>query len=231
MIQSKLLLNSLIVLAVGFVTLSAHAYEAFQSACFPDGYTPDPNDEPLYAPPAPLTGIEREKPIVLMTRKEFNERIRLSPLWESLYDKELEYGSYGSSYSFKTLGELMGANSYIRVTSHLDGHYWKESQRLTQLSYGNHDLKQRNQYHHQLLEQERIEMIETLKLAIDNIDDKTASEIIDKLYEQYMDKVNNKAYLSDGQTIHTYIEYDGKFIAFRGKVNCKYDMFTGMTID
>ena len=99
MIQSKLLLNSLIVLAVGFVTLSAHAYEAFQSACFPDGYTPDPNDEPLYAPPAPLTGIERENPIVLMTRKEFNERIRSSPLWESLYDKKLRNGSYGSFYN------------------------------------------------------------------------------------------------------------------------------------
>ena len=218
-------------LAVGFVTLSAHAYEAFQSACFPDGYIPDPNDELPYAPPAPLTGIEREEPIVLMTRKEFNERIRSSPLWESLYDKELEYGSYGDLYELSTLGTLTGSYSHICVESSLDGIRWQENQRITSLSYTFSTMHMRNQYHHQRIEQERIEMIEILKLAIDHIDDKTASEIIDKLYEQYMDKVNNKAYLSDDQTIHTYIEYDGKFIAFRGKVNCKYDMFTGMTID
>lgn len=188
-------------------------------------------------PPPPLTGIEREEPIVLMTRKEFNERIQLSPLWESLYDKKLRNGSYGPRYSFLTLGKLIGSSNYLNVDSLLDGYKWQESQRITEISYGNYGVEQRSKYQHQLLDQERVEMIETLKLAIDGIDDETAAKIIDDLYKQYMVKVNNTEYLSDGQTIHTFLEYEGKFIALWGRdidgyklSQCNYKLLEKLTI-
>lgn len=191
----------------------------------------------MVPPLPPITGIERAEPIVLMTRKEFNERIQLSPLWEPLYDKDLNWASYGPRYSFKTSGELSGTYNYIYVESRLDGYQWQESQRITQLSYGASHIYTRSKYQHQLLKQERVEMIETLKLVIDNLDDKTAATIIDKLYKQYMVKVNNEQYLSDGQTIHTYLEYDGKFIAMQGLnvdgyklPQCNYRLLEKLTI-
>lgn len=197
----------------------------------------DHNYGEMIPPRPPITGTERAEPIVLMTRKEFNERIQLSPLWESLYNKRVSNGSYGSRYSFLTLGKLIGASSYINVESRLDGHYWKESQRITEISYGNYGLNIRSQYGHQLLEQERLEMIETLKLVIDDIDDEKAADIIDQLYKQYKHKVATKEYLSDGQTIHTYLEYDGKFIALWGSQRldheikqCNYKVLSGLTI-
>lgn len=146
-------------------------------------------------------------------------------------------GSYGSSYSFTTLGKLIGSNGKIYVESRLDGHYWKESQRITNISYGSAIESIRIKCQHQLLEQERVEMIETLKIAIDNIDDQIATEIIDKLYKQYINKVNNKEYLSDERTIHTYLEYEGKYIAMWGSERldhkieqCNYKILSGLTI-
>ena len=192
--------------------------------------------EHLVLPPPPVTGIERQEPIVLMTRKAFNEKIKSSPLWDSLYDKELHYGSYGYSYYFETLIDLIGSSSYIRVYSELDGRKWTEDQRITHLAYGNHGIQQRLPYHHQLLPQEKVEMIETINLVIE--DRQKATEIVDTLYKQYMEKVNNQQYLSDGETIHTYIEYEGKFFSLWG-VNitsnevpvCNYEMLSGLTIN
>lgn len=200
--------------------------------CNPEFYVYHP-----VIPVAPITGTERAEPIVLMTRKEFNERIQLSPLWESLYNKRVSNGSYGSRYSFTTLGKLIGSNGKIYVKSRLDGHYWKESQRITEVSYGSAIVSIRSQYGHQLLDQERLEMIETLKLVIDDIDHEKAAEMIDQLYKQYRQKVANKEYLSDGQTIHTYLEYDGKYIALWGSQRldheikqCNYEVLSGLTI-
>ena len=192
--------------------------------------------EHLVLPPPPVTGTERQEPIVLMTRKAFNEKIKSSPLWDSLYDKELHYGSYGSTYSLKTMGKLIGSNSYIRIDSEVDGRKWTEDQRITHLAYGNHGIQQRLPYHHQLLPQEKVEMIETINLVIE--DRQKATEIVDTLYKQYMEKVNNQQYLSDGETIHTYIEYEGKFFSLWG-VNitsnevpvCNYEMLSGLTIN
>ena len=192
--------------------------------------------EHLVLPPPPVTGIERQEPIVLMTRKAFNEKIKSSPLWDSLYDKELHYGSYGYSYYFETLIDLIGSSSYIRVYSELDGRKWTEDQRLTQFNYGIGSVYKRSKYKHQLLPQEKVEMIETINLVIE--DRQKATEIVDTLYKQYMEKVNNQQYLSDGETIHTYIEYEGKFFSLWG-VNitsnevpvCNYEMLSGLTIN
>lgn len=200
--------------------------------CNPEFYVYHP-----VIPVPPITGTERAEPIVLMTRQEFNERIQLSPLWASLYDKKLRNSNYGLNYSLLTLGKLIGASSYINVESRLDGHYWKEGQRITNITYSNYGIEQRSRYQHQLLKQERIEMIETLKLVIDDLDDKTAASIIDKLYQQYLQKVENREYLSDGQTIHTYLKYDGKFIALWGSERldheieqCNYRVLSALTI-
>ena len=190
----------------------------------------------IILPPPPLTGTERQTPIVLMTRQQFNEKIQQSPLWESVYDKELQYGSYGEHYSLKKMGELIGANSYISVYSNLDGRKWQENQRITSLVYSNAGIYKRIPYGHQLLDQERYEMIEMVTMVIEDRD--KATEIVDKLYQQYLQKVNNKDYLSDGETIHTHIKYDGKYFSMRGaqrldhKIEqCNYKLLSGLVIN
>lgn len=190
----------------------------------------------LVLPPPPLTGTERQTPIVLMTRQQFNEKIWKSPLWESVYDKKLYNGSYCSSYSFKPMFKLIGSSSYIRVYSELDGEEWRENQRITSLTYGQHSVADRIPYGHQLLDQERYEMIEMVTMVIEDRD--KAIEIVDKLYQQYRQKVNNKDYLSDGETIHTHLQYDGKYFSMRGgqrldhKIEqCNYKMLSGLVIN
>ena len=190
----------------------------------------------IILPPPPLTGTERQTPIVLMTRQQFNEKIQQSPLWESVYDKKLYNGSYGSSYSFKPMFKLIGSSSYIRVYSELDGDKWREDQRITSLTYGQHSVADRIPYGHQLLDQERYEMIEMVTMVIEDRD--KATEIVDKLYQHYLQKVNNKDYLSDGETIHTHIKYDGKYFSMRGaqrldhKIEqCNYKLLSGLVIN
>lgn len=186
-------------------------------------------------PPPPLTGTERQSPLVLMTRQQFNDKIQQSPLWESLYDKDLNWASYGSSYDFQAMFKLIGSSSYIRVYSDLDGRSWSQEQRITRFEYGQHLTQKRIPYGHQLLKQERYEMIELLTMVIE--DRAKASELVDTLYQQYLDKVKNKDYLSDGRTIHTYLEYDGKYIAMWGDhvagyepAHCNYDVLEKFTI-
>lgn len=83
------------------------------------------------------------------------------------------------------------------------------------INYGNHGIHQSIPYHHQLLKQERYEMIELITLVIE--DRAKAAQIVDTLYKQYMDKVNNHIYLSDGKTIHTYLDYEDKYFAMTGR--------------
>ena len=72
-------------------------------------------------------------------------------------------------------------------------------------------------------------MKELLKIAIRNLDDKKASQIIEDLYLQYNKKLANKDFIQNGMILaHT--EFDGKIIAFYGVENDVFSMFRFMEI-
>ncbi|MGP9493598.1 hypothetical protein, partial [Psychrobacter sp. AOP7-B1-24] len=62
-------------------------------------------------------------------------------------------------------------------------------------------------YGHQLLDQEKFGMTETINLVINDHD--KADAILDQLYQQYSVKVENNDVLSDGETLHSYVRYKG----------------------
>ena len=167
--------------------------------------------------PIPLdTGVLREESIDIIAKSLFIERLESSPLWT--------IGSYTNHY--KRSFDLEQSNGFLQIQG--DGSF-SDSEKLTKINYSPLNVNERNKYGHQLLDEENFAMIEVINIIID--DRKTATEILDQLYEQYLVKVNNNDRLSDNMTLHTYIRYEGILFELWGtNQECKLSLLTGLTI-
>ncbi|WP_201551967.1 hypothetical protein [Psychrobacter fjordensis] len=97
------------------------------------------------------------------------------------------------------------------------------------------NVNKRKKYGHQLLEQENFGMTETVNLVIDDHD--KAAAILDQLYQQYIIKVKNNDVLSDGETLHSYVRYNGLLFEIWGinRTNhpikeCNFSFLTSLSI-
>ena len=79
-------------------------------------------------------------------------------------------------------------------------------------------------------------MTEIISLVID--DHEKADAILDQLYQQYIIKVKNNDVLSDGETLHSYVRYNGILFEIWGmnRTNhpikeCNLTLLTGLTIN
>ena len=190
---------------------------------------PVKNDKPVmcYEPtgydnePIPIdTGVFRDAPIDIISRALFIDRLKVSPLWEKIERKQEDQTGF----------KLNEMNKYLSISG--DGPNPKQ---IHKIYYHSIDSYKRNEYGHQLLDQEKFAMTEIIDLVIDDHD--KATEILDQLYQQYLVKVQNNDVLSDGETLHTYVRYDDKFFELWGLSRdthsieaCNFNMLTTLTI-
>ena len=167
--------------------------------------------------PIPLdTGVLREEPIDIIAKYLFIERLKASPLWEKTEREEEDR----FSFRFKEI------NGFLQIQG--DGSF-SDSEKLTKINYSPLNVKERNKYGHQLLDEEKFVMIEVINIIID--DREKAAEILKQLYKQYLIKVENNELLSDHMTLHTYIRYEGILFELWGtNQECKLSLLTGLTI-
>ena len=162
------------------------------------------------------TGVLREAPIDVIPKELFMERLEASPLW----DKVNHLNSLKNSFSLKEL------NGFLTIMGDSIG---QRSERLNKISYSPLDVDKRNEFGHQLLDQEKFAMIEIINIVIE--DRGKATEILEQLYQQYLVKVENNEVLSDGMTLHTYIRYRGMLFELWGtNQGCKLNLLTGISI-
>ena len=169
------------------------------------------------------TELDRDKPIVLMTRKEFNNRLKSSPLWKLINRRtnDFQYRSFYGLYESLEYKELF---SRIGLESSISNKLY-DSQKLTKINYRLYDSKKS----HSLSNRQISEMTEILKIVIKELDHQKASQIIKNLYAQYNTKLKNKDFFYNGIII-AHIEYDGKIIAFYGVENNNMSTFSYMEI-
>lgn len=169
------------------------------------------------------TGVLRDKPIDIISRNIFIEKLKRSPLW-----KQIEH-QYEERAGFK----MNRLNGYLSISLDNSG---LNSANIQKIYYSPIDYRKRNKYGHQLLNQEKFGMTEAINLVID--DHGKATEILEQLYQQYLVKVENNDVLSDGETLHTYIRYEGKLFELWG-INrnthpieeCNFSMLKTLIID
>ncbi|WP_201551969.1 hypothetical protein [Psychrobacter fjordensis] len=174
--------------------------------------------------PIPLdTGVLRETLIDVIPKELFIERLEASSLWS----KVSHVNSFKSDFS---LSEI---NGFLQIRG--DGSFSK-SENITKVFYSPLDIDERNKYGHQLLGQEKFAMKEIISLVID--DHEKADAILDQLYQQYIIKVKNNDVLSDGETLHSYVRYNGILFEIWGmnRTNhpikeCNLTLLTGLTIN
>ncbi|MBE0443485.1 hypothetical protein EI164_15805, partial [Psychrobacter sp. FME13] len=142
-------------------------------------------------PALPEIDILRDASINIISRELFIKRLKASPLWEKVSRANL----------FKSDFSLNDINGFLQTSG--DGPTPKQ---INKIAYSPLSAKQRNKYGHQLLDQEKFAMTETVNLVINDHD--KAAEILDQLYQQYLVKVENNEILSDDETLHTYIRYN-----------------------
>ena len=172
--------------------------------------------------PIPLdTGVLRENPINVVSKELFIKRLEASPLWEKVSRANL----------FKSDFSLNDINGFLQTSG--DGPTPKQ---INKIAYSPLSAKQRNKYGHQLLDQEKFAMTEIANIVIDDHD--KAAEILDQLYQQYIIKVKNNNVLSDGETLHSYVRYNGILFEIWGmnRTNhpikeCNLTLLTGLTIN
>ena len=178
-------------------------------------YEPPEYDNP---PELPDTGVRRETPIDVVPKELFIERLEASPLWEKV--------SYSNHFEREFLLEKV--NGFLQVRS--------SSTHVKKVTYTPLDVNKRNKYGHQLLDQEKSAMTEIINIVIDDHD--KAAAILDQLYQQYIIKVKNNEVLSDGETLHSYVRYNGKLFELWGLSRnthplevCNFNMLTTLTIN
>ncbi|MGP9669374.1 MULTISPECIES: hypothetical protein [unclassified Psychrobacter] len=174
--------------------------------------------------PIPLdTGVLRETPIDVIPKELFIERLKASPLWEQTERKDEDRSSF----------RLSEINGFLQIQG--DGSFSK-SEKITKIAYSPLNVKQRNKYGHQLLDQEKSAMTEIINIVINDHD--KAAAILNQLYQQYSVKVENNEILSDNETLHTYIRYNNILFELWGMnrtshyiKECNLAMLTGLTIN
>lgn len=170
------------------------------------------------------TGLERDIPIILLTRKEFNDRLEQSPLW-NVINKRINDFKYRSFYYLDKSLESTGPFSTIALESSISANPY-DSQELTKINYSLYNSKETT---HSLSDRQLSEMIEVLKIVIKDLDHQQASQIIKDLYTQYTKKLDNKEFILNG-TVLAHVEYNEKIIAFHGVENCVMNRFLYMEI-
>ena len=173
--------------------------------------------------PIPLdTGVLREAPIDVIPKELFIERLEASSLWS----KVSHVNSFKSDFS---LSEI---NGFLQIRG--DGSFSK-SEDITKVTYSPLNVNKRKKYGHQLLDQEKFGMTETVNLVINDHD--KADAILDQLYQQYSVKVENNDVLSDGETLHSYVRYNGILFELWGLSRnthplevCNFNMLTTLTV-
>ncbi len=169
-------------------------------------------------PALPEIDVLRKTPIDVVPKELFIERFKASPLWEQTERKDEDRSSF----------RLSVLNGFLQVRS--------SPTQVKEIAYSPLDVKQRNKYGHQLLNQEKSAMTEIINIVIDDHD--KAAEILDQLYQQYLVKVENNEILSDDETLHTYIRYNNILFELWGMnrtshsiKECNLAMLTGLTIN
>ncbi|MGP9507070.1 MULTISPECIES: hypothetical protein [unclassified Psychrobacter] len=177
-------------------------------------YEPPEYDNP---PELPDTGVRRETPIDIVLKELFIERLEASSLWS----KVSHVNSFKSDFS------LSETNGFLQVRS--------SSTHVKKISYTPLDVNKRNKYGHQLLDQEKFAMTEIINLVIN--DHEKAAAVLDQLYQQYLVKVKNNDVLSDGETLHSYVRYNGILFELWGLSRnthplevCNFNMLTTLTV-
>ncbi|MGP9493344.1 hypothetical protein [Psychrobacter sp. AOP7-B1-24] len=174
-------------------------------------------------PALPEIDVLRETPIDVLPKELFIERLEASSLWS----KVSHVNSFKSDFS---LSEI---NGFLQIQG--DGSFSK-SEKITKIAYSPLNVKQRNKYGHQLLDQEKSAMTEIINIVINDHD--KAAAILNQLYQQYSVKVENNEILSDNETLHTYIRYNNILFELWGMnrtshyiKECNLAMLTGLTIN
>ena len=182
-------------------------------------YEPPEYDNP---PELPDTGVHRETPIDIVLKELFIKRFKASPLWEKTERKDENRSTF----------RLSEINGFLQIKG--DGSFSK-SEKITKIAYIPLDLNKRNKYGHQLLDQEKFAMTEIIDLVIN--DHQKAAAILDQLYQQYSVKVKNNDVLSDGETLHSYVRYNGILFELWGLSRnthplevCNFNMLTTLTV-
>lgn len=166
---------------------------------------------------------EREIPVVLLTRKEFHDQLKLSPLWNIL-NKSGDYLYKRPFYHLDISSESnTGAYSVIGVYSLLDStpNDW---QPLTNITYSLYDGPQS----HKLMDRQKSEMIEVLKIVFDDLDHQQALQLLEDLYKQYLDNLAIEP-LTEKAVVGN-VEYDGKIIILQGVRSAAKDKILFMEI-
>ena len=168
------------------------------------------------------TGVLREAPIDVIPKELFMERLEASPLWDK--------GQYTNHY--KRSFDLEQFNAWFSFS----GIIGLEPEQIHRIHYRNLDVRKRNQDGHQLLAHEKFAMTEIINLVID--DRAKAEEILEQLYTKYLVKVQNNETLSDHETYHAYVRYQGILFEMWGitRANhpieeCNYEMLTALVIN
>ena len=168
------------------------------------------------------TGVLREAPIDIIPKELFMERLEASPLWDK--------GQYTNHY--KRSFDLEQFNAWFSFS----GIIGLEPEQIHRIHYRNLDVRKRNQDGHQLLAHEKFAMTEIINLVID--DRAKAEEILEQLYTKYLVKVQNNETLSDHETYHAYVRYQGILFEMWGitRANhpieeCNYEMLTALVIN
>lgn len=165
---------------------------------------------------------KREIPVILLTRKEFNDRLKLSPLWNIL-NKRGNYVLERASYYLHVSSKSTDAYSVVSILSTLDStpNDW---QPLTNITYELYDGPQS----HELMGRQKSEMIEVLKIVFDDLDHQQALQLLEDLYKQYTDNLATEP-LTEKAVVGS-IEYDGKIIILQGVRSAAKDTILFMEI-
>ena len=89
-------------------------------------------------PELPDTGVRRETPIDVISKKLFIERLKASPLWDETERKQEDR----DRDSFR----LRNINGFLQIQG--DGSFSK-SEKITKIAFSPLNVKQRNKYRHQ----------------------------------------------------------------------------------
>ncbi|MGP9493597.1 hypothetical protein [Psychrobacter sp. AOP7-B1-24] len=177
-------------------------------------YEPPEYDNP---PELPDTGVRRETPIDVVPKELFIGRFKASPLWEQTERKDEDRSSF----------RLSALNGFLQVRS--------SPTHVKKVTYTPLDVSKRNKDGHQLLDQEKSAMTEIIDLVIN--DHQKAAAILDQLYQQYSVKVKNNDVLNDGETLHSYVRYNGILFELWGLSRnthplevCNFNMLTTLTV-
>lgn len=162
--------------------------------------------------------MQRDNFIDVIDKDLFLERFENSPLYTQLTNR--------NSFDWRIeLGKINGDLHLLGISS---------NNQLNSISYNFSNVYARKQYGHELIELDRFGMLETINLVLD--DREKSEEILNTLYSDYSEKVENNNKLKDTDIYFSYIRYNGLLFEMWGRnsihelEHCRFNMLSSLKI-